>query len=207
MHNDSYASCDDIGYPLVGVTVRLDDCNEEGIGEIAVKGPNVMLGYYKNPKETAKVMCDGWFYTGDLAVRLENGAYKIVGRKKSMIVAQNGKKIFPEELEYHIEKSPFVAESMVYEGEDENGTKIICAAVYPDREAIKAELEKRGEEYSEDAVVNEIQDVIHSVNLHFPHYKTVRRTIVRREEFIKTTTHKIKRNETENKNGGDDSEK
>ena len=198
MHNDFYHSPDDIGYPLVGVQAKLFDINEDGVGELAVKGPNVMLGYYKNPAETEKVFCDGWFLTGDLARIKPNGAYQITGRKKSMIVAYNGKKIFPEELEYYLEESPLVSECFVYPtGEQDN--PIVTAAVYPCEEEVKLALEKRGLAVDDESLKALLMDLVHEVNAKFPNYKHIQKLIIRKTEFVKTTTRKIKRNDEENR--------
>lgn len=199
MHNDFYHSADDIGYPLVGVQAKLFDVNEEGVGELAVKGPNVMLGYYKNPTETEKVFCDGWFLTGDLARIKPNGAYQITGRKKSMIVAYNGKKIFPEELEHYLEESPLVSECFVYPtGEVDN--PVVTAAVYPCAEEVKLALEKRGTtEDDEEALKLLLMELVRDVNKKFPNYKHIQKLIVRKTEFAKTTTRKIKRNDEKNR--------
>ena len=199
MHNDFYHSPDDIGYPLAGVRVKLMDVNEEGIGELAIKGSNVMLGYYKNPEETQKAFCDGWFLTGDLARVKPNGAYQITGRKKSMIVAYNGKKIFPEELEHYLGASPFVKECFVYPtGEESN--PIVTAAVYPCEEEVSIALEKRGFAPDDpEGLKSLLMDVVREVNQKFPTYKHIQKLIVRKTEFVKTTTRKIKRNDEENR--------
>ncbi len=206
MHSDFYRCADDIGYPVCGVDIKLLDPDENGIGEIAVRGPNVMLGYYKNPEETARVLEDGWFRTGDLAVQKENGAYKITGRKKSMIVTQNGKKIFPEELEYYLDKHPLVKESMVF-GEEGEKDVTVCAAVFPDYEAVDARLLKEGmtpesAEYRE-AVRALMQGVVREVNEKLPPFRRIMKVNVRRTELVKTTTRKIKRAAEENKNEED----
>ena len=143
MHNDFYRSPDSVGYPISGVSVRLIEQNEDGTGELAVKGPNVMLGYYKKPEETAAVLQDGWFRTGDMAHRNREGSYSIVGRTKSMIVTQNGKKIFPEEIEYHLTQDPLVSDALVW-GEAENGDITVVASVYPDYPALEERLAKEG---------------------------------------------------------------
>ncbi len=200
MHNDFYRSPDDIGYPVAGVRVKLVDANDEGVGEIAVKGPNVMLGYYNAPELTDAVMENGWFRTGDLAEITEKGAFRIKGRSKSMIVAPNGKKIFPEELELFLGKSPYVAESLVYGAEGEDGTVTITAVIYPDREAVSKALDLT----PDDAAYAELEkallkDEVAAVNRQFPQYKRIMKIRVRTEEFVKTTTKKIKRNDPENR--------
>lgn len=193
MQHDFYRAVGDTGYPLVGVQCRICDKNEDGIGELQVKGPNVMLGYFKNPEETAKVLKDGWFSTGDLVKMNENGSYSITGRIKSMIVLPNGKKVFPEEQEMFIDRSPFVKDSMVFLTEKE-GKPVLAVSVYPDWDTLNAEAEKRG------VTAKEIMTgVIAEVNKLFPSYKYISKVIIRENEFIKTTTSKIKRNEPENK--------
>ncbi len=208
MHDDFYRSGDDIGYPVCGVDVKLLDIDENGVGELAVRGPNVMLGYYKNPEETARVLEDGWFRTGDLARQKENDAYQITGRKKSMIVTQNGKKIFPEELEFYLDKSAFIKESMVY-GEEGERDVVVTAAVYPDYEAVDARLVKDGitpdsEEYRE-RVRALIMEEVRGVNEKLPSFRRIMMVNVRKTEFVKTTTRKIKRAAEENRGEGEDS--
>ncbi len=201
MHSDFYRNPDDNGKVIVGTQVKLVDVNSDGVGEIAFKGPNVMLGYYKNEEESAKVLRDGWFLTGDLAVALPNDTYKIVGRVKSMIVSQNGKKIFPEELEGKLCESKYVSECLVFGAQDE-GKVIVTASVYPDEAEVERELSAKGitsdsPEYDK-ATRELIMSVITDFNDGAPSYKIIRRLIVRKEEFTKTTTKKIKRTAPEN---------
>lgn len=202
MHSDFYSHPDDIGYPVSGVQAKLDDINEEGVGELLVKGPNVMLGYYKNPEETARVMTeDGYFRTGDLARITPRGTFQIAGRAKSMIVSPGGKKIFPEELELYIEKSRYVKESLVYEVVDDDGRRIV-AAVVPDEDNTREKLEKEGftpdtEEYFE-AERKLFANIVKEVNVKFPNYKHISKVYVRKRDFEKTTTRKIKRNAPDN---------
>ncbi len=203
MHSDFYRCADDNGYPMAGTYAKIVDQNSDGVGELAVKGPNVMLGYYKNQEETDKVLKDGWFMTGDLAVQNpENGTFKIVGRAKSMIVTPSGKKVFPEELEMRLCESPLVEECMVFATNDA-GKPVITASVYPNAEEITKKLVKEGfsenlceespEEFEKEtkailtALITEINDEV-------PVYKVIKRLIVRKDEFEKTTTKKIKRN-------------
>ncbi len=199
MHNDFYTCPDDIGYPVSGVSVKLDDVNEEGVGELLVKGPNVMIGYYKNPEETARVMTDdGYFRTGDLARQKPNGAYQIAGRAKSMIVSPGGKKIFPEELELYLEKSEYVKESLVYEENGGEGRRI-AAAIIPDDENVASKLGmKAGDDGYAEAEKNLFEKIVKDVNDKFPHYKHIGKVYVRKTDFVKTTTRKIKRNAPEN---------
>ena len=201
MHSDFYRSPDDNGYPMAGTYAKLVDVNSDGIGELAYKGPNVMLGYYKNLEATAQVMRDGWFLTGDLAKKLDNGAFKIVGRVKSMIVMPNGKKVFPEELEARLSESELVNECLVFSA-DHDGKTVIVASVYPNEDEVMRELSKKGitgdsPEYEKEKK-ELIMALITEINDENPSYKAIRRLIVRSTEFEKTTTKKIKRNEKVN---------
>ncbi len=199
MHNDFYTCPDDIGYPVSGVSVKLDDVNEEGVGELLIKGPNVMLGYYKNPEETARVMTeDGYFRTGDLARQKPNGSYQIAGRAKSMIVSPGGKKIFPEELELYLEKSEFVKESLVYEEKNDDARWIVAAIIADDENvASKLGMKPSDEGYS-DAEKELFAKIVKEVNSQFPNYKHIGKVYIRKTDFVKTTTRKIKRNAPEN---------
>lgn len=211
MHNDFNRGAGHIGTPICGVRVRLDRSFAEehdtkgvadGAGEIVVRGPNVMLGYYNAPEETARVIRDGWFHTGDLATIDENGNYRIVGRIKNMIVTQNGKKIFPEELEYHLNKSAYISDSMVGGEDDGKGDVTVTARIYPDYEAVDIHLAQRGitpesPEYREE-LRRLIADEVTAVNKKFPSYKAIRNILIRREDFVKTTTKKIKRADPRN---------
>ena len=200
MHSDFYRSADDNGYPAAGIEAKICDADADGKGELAIRGNNVMLGYYKMPEETAHVIRDGWFYTGDLAVRCANGAIKIVGRLKSMIVAKNGKKIFPEELEYKIMQSGIVKECMVFGSGDPN-SPVITAAIYPDEKAVADRLgisaETSSDEYKE-AVKSLFCDAVEKINKTGMPYKAITKIIIREKEMEKTTTKKIRHNSGEN---------
>ena len=112
--NDKFKRCGSVGFPLPGINVKIDNPNKEGIGEIAVQSPTVMLGYVNNPEATKNVFKDNWFYTGDLGYFDKDGFLFITGRKKDVIVLKNGKNVFPEELEILINKLPYVSESIVF---------------------------------------------------------------------------------------------
>ncbi|MBQ8502888.1 MAG: AMP-binding protein [Clostridia bacterium] len=186
-NSDTERTPDSIGKPIKTVQVKIVDSDEQGIGEIHVKGPMVMLGYYNNRDETEKVMRDGWFNTGDLGYRDKNGNYHITGRSKNVIVTNTGKNIYPEELEFYLSKSPFVKECLVYSIE----TDIITAEVLPDEEEVKQKAKK--DDPTEKEIYAIINDVVKSVNRKLPSYKRIRRLVIRNNEFDKTTTHKIKR--------------
>ena len=177
------------GLPLSCLEVKIDNPNAEGIGEIICKGDNVMLGYYENDEETAKVLKDGWFYTGDLGYIDEDGFVIISGRKKNIIIDKNGKNVYPEELETFINKNDYVLESMVYAHEDGDVFEI-RAQVFPNMAEIEQKL---GKDVTSEQVQELMQSVIDEVNKRNPTWKYIRKVIVRTEEFEKTTTKKIKR--------------
>lgn len=180
-----------VGKTIPNVKAKVVNCNKNGIGELVVKGPNVMLGYYQNEEETKKVIKDGWFYTGDLAKIDEDGYIYICGRKKNVIVLKNGKNIFPEEMENLINKIDGVQESFIFGkpvSKDKNDIKIFAKIVY-------------NQEMVEDIYnVKEPEDVyiimnkkIKEINAEMPRYKAIKGMFVSNEPLIKTTTNKIKR--------------
>lgn len=181
-----------VGHILPGMQVKIADKDGDGIGEICLKGDNVMLGYYKNPEETAKVIKDGWFYTGDQGYTDDEDFIYITGRKKNVIIASNGKNVFPEELEYLLSKSPYVAESMVWGADDEKGDITIVASIRPDEEEV---AEAIGEEKAKDdeAIKELLWKEVDRINADLPLFKKIKKISVRREEFEKNTSKKIKR--------------
>ncbi|MHB8707631.1 MAG: AMP-dependent synthetase/ligase [Desulfuromonadales bacterium] len=183
-----------VGPPLPGVEVRIHDPNDEGIGEILVKGPNVMLGYYNNPKATAEVLTDGWYHTGDLG-RLDNdGLLTICGRLKNVIVTANGKNVYPEEIEAELLHSPFIAEAMVY-GHKVSGTvEEVYAIIYPNQEALDHHAREHGLSPMTERQVEElIREEVLKAGRNLADYKRIRKFTLREDEFPKTTTRKIKR--------------
>ena len=183
---------DSIGLPLPGVEVKIVEANAEGIGELVVKGDNVMLGYFGNTLATEKVLKDGWFYTGDLGMVDSTGFYRITGRKKNVIVTKNGKNIYPEEVEAYLDKSPFIMESLVWGKLDEASEEtFVYAQIVPALDVIKEKLEKT--EPTHDEIFKVIDAEIKAINRNMPLYKRIRRFTVREEEFAKTSTNKIKR--------------
>lgn len=186
------------GIAVPGSEIRIDNPGEDGIGEILYKGDNVMLGYYNNPEETATVMKDGWFRTGDLGYMDKDGYVYITGRKKSVIVTKNGKNIFPEELEAFLNANDYVLESLVYGSDVDNiaDETEICAVLVPD-------MDKIGEDFpdADEAKVGELmQEAVNALNKRNPVYKYIRKVTVRNTEFEKTTTRKVKRYVESNKN-------
>ena len=184
---------DAAGLPLPNVEVRIADPDEEGRGEIVVRGPSVMLGYYRNEEATRQVLRDGWFSTGDYGFLDADGFLHVSGRKKNVIVASNGKNVFPEELEDQVNAIPFVLESVVYGARGPTGDEEICVMVVPNAETLYRHAEKSGapitREWIEDVINKEIRDL----NRRLPLYKQLRRVRIKEGEFEKTTTQKIKR--------------
>lgn len=197
INNDKVRSTDSIGVPLPGVDVKIIDADETGVGEICVKGGMVMMGYYENPEATAEVIDeDNFFHTGDLGFIDKKGHYHITGRCKNVIVTANGKNIYPEELEYHLCKSNFVANAMVEGKDDSRGDLQVHAQIYPDKAEIKDYLDK---EPSKEEIEAIIQQVIDGVNNEVPGFKRIRSYKVREKEFKMTTSQKIKRNANKSK--------
>ena len=185
--NKKYHKTGSIGKCVPSDEVKLLDINKDGIGELAVKGPNVMLEYYENKEATEKVLKDGWFQTGDLARIDEDGYIFICGRKKSVIVLKNGKNIFPEEMETLINKEDGVEESFIFGkpiSKDPNDIKIFVKIVY-NKESFEGKTETEIKEY--------FNEKIKSINKTMPHYKAIRGIIISDKPLIKTTTNKIKR--------------
>ena len=186
-----------VGFPMINDTIEIVNKDENGIGEIRVKGPNVMLGYYEMPELTNEVLRDGWFYTGDLGYHDKDGYLFLTGRSKNMIVLKNGKKVFPEEMEMLVNNIDLVNECIVY-GEpnpnDANDVTLSVKIVY-DEDVIKEKYSN----LSEGELKLDVWNKIKELNMTFPKYKHIKKLIVSHEELIKTTTKKVKRNEEINK--------
>lgn len=193
-NHDRLKTPDSVGTPLPGVIAKIDKPDALGVGEILIKGPMVMMGYYNDQQATDDVIdSEGWFHTGDLGTVDENNIYRITGRSKNIIVTKNGKNIFPEEVELYLNRNPMVGESMVF-GADENGNEdvVVSAKIFPNVEEIKKKFKGKEEITAED-IREAIGDVVKEVNKHLPKYKNIKNFDVRENEFIKTTTQKIKR--------------
>ena len=190
-NNDRQQKNDSPGVPLPNVEVKIDNPNEEGIGEIITKGPNVMLGYYNNEEATAKILKDNWFYTGDLGYFDKDGFIHITGRKKNVIVLKNGKNVFPEELETVLNKSPYIKESMVWEKHEDNGDIKLCATVVVNNDYIDNKFSNKL--LTDKEIHSLIEHEIKEANKKMPLYKYIREVTIKQNDFIKTTTQKIKR--------------
>ena len=185
--SDKYQKPGSAGRPLFCEDVQIVDKDENGIGEITVKGPNVMLGYYQNEEKTKEVLKDGYFHTGDLGYIDKDGFLFVTGRIKDMIVLKNGKKIFPQELEILLNDSPLIIESFVYLSPTETD-KLCTKLVYNvDNDELKGKTEEE--------IYEILKAEVKKVNTQTPTYKNIRAITITTEPLIKTTTQKIKRHE------------
>lgn len=180
------------GLPLPGCDVKILNPDEDGIGEFIAKGDNVFMGYYKDPENTAAALdADGYYHTGDLGYIDEDHFCIITGRKKNVIIAKNGKNVFPEEIEYLLSLSPYVCESVISGVEDEARDDIIIkATIFPEMEEVTAKI---GEDPSEDAITELLKEVVSETNEKLPNYKKIKKVELRMTEFEKNTSKKIKR--------------
>jgi len=180
-----------IGKALPHVQAKIEDANDEGMGELVVKGPNVMLGYYNDEEATKEVLEDGWFRTGDLAKIDEDGYIFICGRKKSVIVLKNGKNIFPEEMEALVNKIEGVKESFIFgkqQSDDKDDIKINVKIIF-DREIMQEAYKVTTDE----EIYKVLAEKVKEVNQIMPKYKAIRGILISEEPLLKTTTSKIKR--------------
>lgn len=182
-----------VGFVMCIDRIKIANKDKDGIGEILVKGPNVMLGYYEMPELTAETITDGWYHTGDLGYVDKDGYLFLTGRSKNLIVLKNGKKVFPEELETLVNRIDLVSESMVFGWEDEKDkydVTVSVKCVYDDTVLKEKYQGKTDEEL--DAI---LWEKIKEINTTFPKYKHIQKLITSHDELIKTTTKKVKRKE------------
>lgn len=184
------------GKAVICAELKVDHPDEKGEGEILIKSETLMLGYYEDEKATNEAIevdenGDRWFHSGDVGYIDQDGFLYITGRSKNVIVTQNGKNIYPEEIELMLGKIPEIAECMVY-GKPQEGEKelIITARVIPNKEAIE---ERHGKELTEEQIYSIIWDEIKKVNHELTSYKAIKKLEIKKDEFVKTTTMKIKR--------------
>ena len=189
--DDKYRRIGSIGKALPSLDVKIDNPDEDGIGELLAKGDSMMLGYYNNEEATKETLKDGWLYTGDLARIDKDGFIFISGRKKFVIVLKNGKNIFPEELEALINKIEGVKESFVYGRPEDDGDYKIDAKIVYDKE----NAEEIFGTTDENEIKEKIWQEVKKVNKTMPAYKYIREIRITDKELIKTTTQKVKRAE------------
>ncbi len=187
--NDKYKKPGSVAFPMANMQIKIDNPDENGIGEICAKGPCLMLGYYNDIEATKEVIKDGWFHTGDLGYYDKQGYLFITGRKKNVIVLKNGKNVFPEELELLISKLPFVLENMVYARPSNDNDILLAVKIVYNEEILKSMFPSVKKEDYHDIIWKEIKEI----NKQLPKYKYIKHLIVTDEPMIKTTTQKIKR--------------
>ncbi len=179
-----------IGMVIPSDEVEIRDIDSEGNGEIVVKGPNIMKGYYKNENATEEALTpDGWLMTGDVGFFDEEGYLYITGRKKFVIVNKGGKNIFPEEIEEKLTKSTYIEEVLVFSPDDQN----IQAIIYPNIDEVRGRLNRMGKDINDENVWELLRLEVRHVNETLEPYKKIRHFAIKFEEFPKTTTRKIKR--------------
>ncbi len=198
LNPDTAPNAASIGVAFPACDMKIVDINEEGIGEICLKGDNVMLGYYEMPEETSKVIDEErWFHTGDMGYINSEGYAFITGRKKNVIITKNGKNVYPEEIEYLLSNIPFVEESFVFEGDSANESDtLIVASIKLDQEAMEELL---GQEYTEEQAKELVWKEVDKINADAPFYRKIKKVIIRKSDFIKNSSKKLIRFAEDNK--------
>jgi len=181
------------GLPLHGVDIKINEPDSKGVGEIYVKGLNIMLGYYKNQSATEETFDNGWFKTGDLGYFDDDGFLYICGRKKSVIIANNGENVYPEEIEDILNRNPFVLESIVYGEADEKHDERIATLVVPDSSAFIEYSTKNNIQINPELVDKMISNAVKETNQQLVGFKQIKKYYIRDDELEKTTTQKLKR--------------
>lgn len=182
------------GLPIPDVRVRIHEPNAEGVGEVAVAGDNIMVGYYGDPAMTGSVLRDGWFYTGDAGWLDRDGYVYITGRIKNVIVTAAGKNVYPEEIEAELGASAVIAEAAVMPMPDpSSGREAVGAVIFPDYEYLEGEASRAGEAFDDAFTEKRIREAVADCCQTLADYKRVKIIKIRKEEFPKTTTRKIKK--------------
>lgn len=190
VNQDRYSKAASVGKPVPKTEVRIINSDEDGIGEVICKGPSVMLGYYENQEATDEVLSNGWLHTGDLGYMDEEGFVYLTGRKKTVIVTKGGKNIFPEELETALMEDEHIQEVLVHGVDDGRvGNVVVTADIYPNYKLLTSEKGK----LSSSEIYHFYKELVEEINDKLPPNKRIKRISIRDEEFVKTTTGKIKR--------------
>ncbi|HHU08248.1 MAG TPA: long-chain fatty acid--CoA ligase [Clostridiaceae bacterium] len=193
LNREFYYNDNSAGLPLPGVDIKIINADEDGIGEIIGRGPNVMLGYYEDEEKTAAAIDDeGFYHTGDIGYIDENAFVIITGRKLNVIVAKNGKNIFPEEIEFILMQHDLIKEVIVHEVE-ENDNMLLSAIIFPDQDVMDNDEELKDKELDSTEVKARLEEIVKNVNKDLVTYKAVRRVEIRTKEFEKNTSKKIVR--------------
>jgi len=191
VNHPDYPKDESVGLPLPEVEVKVLNPNSEGIGELCFRGPMIMKGYYENPEATREAFDEeGFLKTGDLGYVDKEGYVYVCGRAKNVIVTPAGKNVYPEEIEFELNKSPYILESMVF-GFPRAGGEEVWAVIVPDYEAIDRDFQgkKLTEKDIEEIISREVKTYMANLAL----YKRIKKFIIQDEEMPKTTTRKIKR--------------
>ncbi len=196
LNREKYFRHDSAGLPLPDNLIKILDPDENGVGEILGKGPNMMLGYYGAPELTNEVIVDGWYHTGDMGYLTKEGFLIITGRKKNTIITKNGKNIFPEELEAVLNRNPEIAESLVYAIPRDKGDDLLAVEIFPDKEGIQESL---GKEAGEEDILEHMKGLVQKLNQQTPSYQAIRQVIIRDKELPKNTSRKILRDYSKDK--------
>ena len=190
-NNDTYYKAESCGMPIPDVDFKIDKPNAEGVGEIIVKGPNVMLGYFQNKEATDKALIDGWFHTGDLGYIDEEEFLYICGRSKNMILTKNGENIYPEEIESLLNENDLIEESLVIGTSNGRDDVQVKAKIFPNIDAIKEYLGNKIP--TKEDITKTMNDVVKKVNEKLPNFKHIKSFKIMDEDFERTTTNKVKR--------------
>ena len=190
-NNDFYYKAASCGMPIPNVEYKIDNPNDEGVGEIIVKGTNIMLGYYENEEATKNVLKDGWFHTGDLGYVDDEEFLYISGRSKNMILTKNGENIYPEEIENILNDDDLIEESLVIGTSNGKDDVQVKAKIFPNIEAIKEYL---GNKFPTKEEISKIlNEAVKKANEKLPNFKHIKSFKIMDEDFERTTTNKVKR--------------